>query len=41
VAGEMRHPVDGRAYQELWAAFDSSQQPLWRVSLDLASAAAG
>jgi len=42
VAGEMRrHPVDGRAYQELWAVFDSSQQPLWRVNLDLAPTVAG
>ncbi len=41
VAGGMRHPVDGRAYQELWAVFDSSQQQLWRVNLNLEPAAAG
>ncbi|MFC1602332.1 2-amino-4-hydroxy-6-hydroxymethyldihydropteridine diphosphokinase [Pseudomonadota bacterium] len=35
VAGQMRHPVDGRTYQELWEGFDQSQQPLWAVSLDL------
>jgi len=35
VAGQMRHPVDGRTYQELWEAFDQSQQLLWVVDLHL------
>ncbi len=34
VAGEARHPVDGRRYRELWAAFDRPEQRLWPVDLD-------
>jgi 2-amino-4-hydroxy-6-hydroxymethyldihydropteridine diphosphokinase len=30
VAGEERHPLNGRTYGELWEAFDSSSQPIWR-----------
>lgn len=29
-----RHPVDGRAYRELWAAFDQQGQPLTEITLD-------
>ncbi len=28
VAGAERHPLDGRSYAELWAAFDQAAQPL-------------
>jgi hypothetical protein len=31
-----RHPVLGRRYAELWAAFDRAAQPLRRVALDWA-----
>ena len=31
VAGEERHPVDGRTYAELWRDFDPSDQPLSKV----------
>jgi len=31
LAPEARHPVDGRSYAELWAAFDQGSQPLNRV----------
>jgi len=34
VAGEMRHPVDGRTYQELWEAFEQGRQRLWPVEFD-------
>ncbi len=37
VAGQMRHPVDGRTYQELWEGFGQVQQALWMVNLDLSS----
>jgi len=40
VAGEMRHPVDGRTYQQLWKAFDQEQQQLWVVDLELLPSAA-
>ena len=29
----MKHPVDGRSFAELWAAFDQEAQPLLAVSL--------
>jgi 2-amino-4-hydroxy-6-hydroxymethyldihydropteridine diphosphokinase len=29
VAGDERHPLNGRTYSELWQAFDSSSQPIW------------
>ena len=29
----MKHPVDGRTFAELWAAFDQEAQPLQAVSL--------
>ena len=31
LAPEAHHPVDGRSYAELWAAFDRASQPLQRV----------
>ena len=39
VAGEMRHPVDGRTYQELWDAFDHDQQLPWLVEFSFLSSA--
>jgi 2-amino-4-hydroxy-6-hydroxymethyldihydropteridine diphosphokinase len=30
VAGEERHPLNGKTYRELWEAFDGSSQPIWR-----------
>jgi 2-amino-4-hydroxy-6-hydroxymethyldihydropteridine diphosphokinase len=36
VAPDERHPVLGRRYAELWAAFDRAAQPLRRVALDWA-----
>lgn len=29
-----RHPTDGRAYRDLWAAFDKPGQPLTQISLN-------
>lgn len=29
IAGELRHPVTGACYADLWAAFDRPSQPLW------------
>lgn len=34
VAPDERHPLLGRRYAELWAAFDRSAQPLRRVAFD-------
>jgi len=34
VAGDERHPLDGRSYRALWAAFAQSDQPLWPVALE-------
>ncbi|MEJ2424325.1 MAG: 2-amino-4-hydroxy-6-hydroxymethyldihydropteridine diphosphokinase [Candidatus Thiodiazotropha sp.] len=33
VAGNERHPVAGKTYQELWDSFDSALQHLWPVEL--------
>ncbi len=33
IAGAERHPVSGRTYAELWAAFDASEQPMWPAAL--------
>ncbi len=33
VAGNERHPVEGKTYQELWDSFDSALQRLWPVEL--------
>ena len=35
VAGDERHPVVGRSYRELWAAFNAAGQPLTAVDLPL------
>ncbi len=34
IAGQMRHPVNGKRYADLWQAFTSEQglQPLWPVN---------
>ncbi len=34
VAGAERHPVDGRSYAELWAAFNQAAQPLRPVEFE-------
>ena len=31
LAPQLRHPVDGRSYRELWEAYDQASQPLVRV----------
>jgi len=31
VAPEERHPLSGLTYRELWAGFDATDQPLWRI----------
>jgi 2-amino-4-hydroxy-6-hydroxymethyldihydropteridine diphosphokinase len=31
IAGGERHPVSGKTYNELWAAFDAGSQPMQRV----------
>ncbi len=31
---DLRHPVSGKSYAELWAAFDADSQPLWPVEFD-------
>jgi 2-amino-4-hydroxy-6-hydroxymethyldihydropteridine diphosphokinase len=31
VAPQERHPVTGQTFGELWAGFDASDQPLWRI----------
>lgn len=38
LAGVQRHPLLGRSYAELWAAFDARAQPLWPVALALEDA---
>jgi 2-amino-4-hydroxy-6-hydroxymethyldihydropteridine diphosphokinase len=32
VAPDEVHPVTGQTYGELWAGFDATDQPLWRIS---------
>ncbi len=32
LAPERRHPLSGRSYAELWAAFDATGQPTWSAS---------
>ena len=34
IAGNARHPVDGRSYAALWQAFDAPEQTLREVTLD-------
>lgn len=37
IAGERRHPCDGRRYAELWEAFaDKAAQPMWPAAVDVA-----
>jgi 2-amino-4-hydroxy-6-hydroxymethyldihydropteridine diphosphokinase len=31
IAGQLRHPLNGKTYEELWRAFDKSNQELWPV----------
>jgi 2-amino-4-hydroxy-6-hydroxymethyldihydropteridine diphosphokinase len=38
IAGEDRHPVDGRRYRDIWSAFDSTGQALWPVAVELEAA---
>jgi 2-amino-4-hydroxy-6-hydroxymethyldihydropteridine diphosphokinase len=33
LAGELRHPIDGRRFAKLWDAFDAADQPLHPVAL--------
>lgn len=35
LAPDLRHPVNGHSYAELWAGFDASAQKLWPVDFDL------
>ena len=35
LAPDVRHPVNGVCYADLWAAFDAKDQRLWLVELDL------
>lgn len=35
IAGEMRHPLIGRRFAELWREFDRERQPMWPVELDV------
>ena len=32
IAGNLRHPVSGERYADMWSAFDLAQQPLQRVA---------
>lgn len=34
LAGEVRHPEDGRRLTELWKSFDATGQPLWPVPFE-------
>ena len=34
IAPDLRHPLLGQSYAELWAAFDKDSQPLWPVPFD-------
>jgi 2-amino-4-hydroxy-6-hydroxymethyldihydropteridine diphosphokinase len=35
IAGEMRHPIIGRSFVELWREFDKDSQPMWPVEVDV------
>ena len=35
IAGEMRCPLCGRCYIDLWREFDQASQPLWPVTIDI------
>jgi 2-amino-4-hydroxy-6-hydroxymethyldihydropteridine diphosphokinase len=32
IAGQLRHPLNGQTYEELWQRFDESNQELWPVT---------
>lgn len=34
IAGELRHPVLGKSYNELWQDFDHNESDLWQVPFD-------
>lgn len=34
LAPDLRHPLEGRSYAELWADFDKTAQKLWPVEFD-------
>ncbi len=34
LAPDLRHPITGVRYADLWSAFDATDQPLWLVGLD-------
>jgi 2-amino-4-hydroxy-6-hydroxymethyldihydropteridine diphosphokinase len=34
LAAELRHPVSGSSYADLWAGFDQTAQPLTRIAFD-------
>lgn len=33
IAGEIKHPVEGKTYAELWEGFDKHAHSIWRVTL--------
>ena len=35
IAGDMRHPLIGRSFRELWREFDKDRQPMWPVAMDV------
>ncbi|CAK0779521.1 2-amino-4-hydroxy-6-hydroxymethyldihydropteridinediphosphokinase [Gammaproteobacteria bacterium] len=35
LAPDVRHPITGMRYADLWAGFDASDQSLWQITLDL------
>lgn len=37
LAGELRHPVSGEAFAEMWKKFDDDEQHLWQVEVDLSA----
>ena len=34
IAGELKHPVAGKTYAELWDVFDKSRHSIWRVVME-------
>ncbi|MCL5669373.1 MAG: 2-amino-4-hydroxy-6-hydroxymethyldihydropteridine diphosphokinase [Gammaproteobacteria bacterium] len=34
IAGDVRHPVSGKTFRELWQAYDKTRQPLRKVSFE-------
>lgn len=35
IAGDIRHPLDGRRFADLWREFDKASQPLWAVEIHI------